>query len=241
VAGISFRVPHGEIFGLLGPNSAGKSTTIRTLTGQINPTQGSASVAGCDVVKERQQLKARIGTVFDEPNLYERLSAPGHHQAQFRGHDDAADHAGDGGGRSTLRTGGLSHPRRIEANDTPLNVKLSHGQRKLVVTLEQPASQSGRAPALTERTLSMDAPAARVASDHHRCRSGEIAGGVGLSGHPRNRGDGHHAWLRECPVGCHFASLANQVLACWTPCKASTWLAALCWTSLSPSLGQPSF
>lgn len=51
MAGISFCAQRGEIFGLLGPNGASKSTTIRMLTGQINPDKGSASVAGCDVVK----------------------------------------------------------------------------------------------------------------------------------------------------------------------------------------------
>jgi ABC-2 type transport system ATP-binding protein len=75
VAGISFAVQRGEIFGLLGPNGAGKTTTIRLLTGQIDPTGGRASVAGCDVVKQRAQLKQRIGVVFEEQNLYERLSA----------------------------------------------------------------------------------------------------------------------------------------------------------------------
>src|SRR5215472_18710751 len=75
VAGISFTTRRGEIFGLLGPNGAGKTTTIRVLTGQIDPSGGSAVVAGCDVVKERAQLKERIGVVFEEQNLYERLSA----------------------------------------------------------------------------------------------------------------------------------------------------------------------
>jgi ABC-2 type transport system ATP-binding protein len=75
VAGISFQVRRGEIFGLLGPNGAGKTTTIRILTGQIDPTGGEAIVAGCDVVKDRAQLKERIGVVFEEQNLYERLSA----------------------------------------------------------------------------------------------------------------------------------------------------------------------
>jgi ABC-2 type transport system ATP-binding protein len=75
VAGISFSARCGEIFGLLGPNGAGKTTTIRVLTGQIDPTSGSARVAGCDVVKDRAQLKARIGVVFEEQNLYDRLSA----------------------------------------------------------------------------------------------------------------------------------------------------------------------
>jgi ABC-2 type transport system ATP-binding protein len=75
VAGITFQVGRGEIFGLLGPNGAGKTTTIRLLTGQIDPSGGSASVAGCDVVRQRPQLKERIGVVFEEQNLYERLSA----------------------------------------------------------------------------------------------------------------------------------------------------------------------
>jgi ABC-2 type transport system ATP-binding protein len=75
VAGINFRTRKGEIFGLLGPNGAGKTTTIRMLTGQIDPSSGSATVAGCDVVKERARLKQRIGVVFEEQNLYERLSA----------------------------------------------------------------------------------------------------------------------------------------------------------------------
>jgi ABC-2 type transport system ATP-binding protein len=75
VAGIGFSVQRGEIYGLLGPNAAGKTTTIRMLTGQIDPTEGSAIVAGCDVVKDRARLKGLIGVVFEEQNLYDRLSA----------------------------------------------------------------------------------------------------------------------------------------------------------------------
>lgn len=74
VAGINFSVERGEIFGLLGPNGAGKTTTIRLLTGQIDPNGGRARVAGCDVVKDRAKLKALIGVVFEDQNLYERLS-----------------------------------------------------------------------------------------------------------------------------------------------------------------------
>jgi ABC-2 type transport system ATP-binding protein len=75
VDNISFSVEAGEIFGFLGPNGAGKTTTIRMLTGQLRPTSGSARVAGCDVVGERQQLKPKIGVVFEYQNIYERLSA----------------------------------------------------------------------------------------------------------------------------------------------------------------------
>ncbi len=75
VSDINMDVRRGEIFGLLGPNGAGKTTTIRMLTGQIDPSSGSASVAGFDIVKKRQQLKECIGVVFEDQNLYERLSA----------------------------------------------------------------------------------------------------------------------------------------------------------------------
>ncbi len=72
---ITFQVEQGEVFGFLGPNGAGKTTTIKILTGQLRPTSGSARVAGCDVVTEREALKPKIGVVFEYQNIYERLSA----------------------------------------------------------------------------------------------------------------------------------------------------------------------
>lgn len=72
---ISFEVEPGEIFGYLGPNGAGKTTTIKMLTGQLRPTTGTAKVAGWDVVDQREQLKPRIGVVFEHQNIYKRLSA----------------------------------------------------------------------------------------------------------------------------------------------------------------------
>ena len=72
---ISFQVEPGEVFGFLGPNGAGKTTTIRMLTGQLQPTDGRATVMGCDVVDERDRLKPQIGVVWEAQNLYLRLSA----------------------------------------------------------------------------------------------------------------------------------------------------------------------
>jgi ABC-2 type transport system ATP-binding protein len=72
---ISFQVEPGEVFGFLGPNGAGKTTTIRMLTGQLQPTDGRATVMGCDVVEGRRDLKPQIGVVWEHQNLYERLSA----------------------------------------------------------------------------------------------------------------------------------------------------------------------
>jgi ABC-2 type transport system ATP-binding protein len=74
VDGISFEVARGEIFGLLGHNGAGKTTTIRMLTGRTRPTSGEAKVFGLDVVADLDQIKPQINLVFEDQNLYERLT-----------------------------------------------------------------------------------------------------------------------------------------------------------------------
>ncbi len=75
VDGISFSVSAGEIFGFLGPNGAGKSTTIKMLTGMLQPQQGSISVLGIDLAKNRKEVQGRIGVCFEEKNLYLELTA----------------------------------------------------------------------------------------------------------------------------------------------------------------------
>ena len=72
---ISFNVSGGEILGFLGPNGAGKSTTIQMLTGQITAKSGNARILGIDVRKFPKDVKRRIGVCFEQPNLYEQLTA----------------------------------------------------------------------------------------------------------------------------------------------------------------------
>ena len=74
VDGITFSVAPGEVFGLLGHNGAGKTTTLRMLTGRTLPTSGSAHIAEFDVVRQLDQVKPLINVVFEDQNLYERLS-----------------------------------------------------------------------------------------------------------------------------------------------------------------------
>jgi ABC-2 type transport system ATP-binding protein len=66
---IFFSVKKGEVFGFLGPNGAGKTTTIKMLTTLLYPTEGSATIAGFDILKQRADVRENIGVVFQEPAL----------------------------------------------------------------------------------------------------------------------------------------------------------------------------
>jgi ABC-2 type transport system ATP-binding protein len=74
VESLSLAVPHGCIFGLLGHNGAGKSTTIGMLLGQVWPTSGSAMIGGYDVTRHRSQALSRVGAIFEAPVFYDYLS-----------------------------------------------------------------------------------------------------------------------------------------------------------------------
>ena len=71
---LTFDVRRGEIFGFLGSNGAGKSTTIRMLCGLLTPTSGTASIDGVDVVRDPEGVKRRIGYMSQRFSLYEQLT-----------------------------------------------------------------------------------------------------------------------------------------------------------------------
>jgi ABC-2 type transport system ATP-binding protein len=71
---VSFDVGAGEIFGFLGANGAGKSTTIRMLCGLLRPTSGTATVGGVDVTRDPEAVKRRIGYMSQRFSLYEPLT-----------------------------------------------------------------------------------------------------------------------------------------------------------------------
>jgi drug efflux transport system ATP-binding protein len=71
---VTFDVKQGEVFGFLGSNGAGKSTTIRMLCGLLKPTSGMATVGGVDVSRDPEGVKRRIGYMSQRFSLYERLT-----------------------------------------------------------------------------------------------------------------------------------------------------------------------
>jgi ABC-2 type transport system ATP-binding protein len=74
LSGVSFEVRKGEIFGLLGHNGAGKSTTFGILLGQVYPNAGEVFIDGISVQKNRARALARVGAIFETPGFYDYLS-----------------------------------------------------------------------------------------------------------------------------------------------------------------------
>src|SRR5688500_7394655 len=74
VKDLSLKVPRGEFFAVLGPNAAGKTTTIKILTGLIKPTSGRASICGFDVQTHSMEARRRLAYVPDFPFLYDKLT-----------------------------------------------------------------------------------------------------------------------------------------------------------------------
>jgi ABC-2 type transport system ATP-binding protein len=74
LSSISFQIPSKTIFGLAGPNGAGKTTFTRLLSGVLNPSHGSATINGHDIVKKRDEIRKIIGVLPEGIPLYHRLS-----------------------------------------------------------------------------------------------------------------------------------------------------------------------
>ncbi|MDF2724225.1 MAG: transporter ATP-binding protein [Paenibacillus sp.] len=74
IKGVSFDVRRGEIFGFLGPNGSGKTTTIRMLVGLIKPTSGSITLGGYDIGKKRTDALRHVGCIVENPEMYSYMT-----------------------------------------------------------------------------------------------------------------------------------------------------------------------
>jgi ABC-2 type transport system ATP-binding protein len=119
---ITFDVAQGEVFGFLGANGAGKTTAIRMLTGLLQPSSGSAIVAGHDVVRETELVKSRIGYMSQRFALYDDLTV--RENAQLYGGLYGLRHAEiDARMRRMLHRLGLEHAERSIVGALPLGWK----------------------------------------------------------------------------------------------------------------------
>jgi sodium transport system ATP-binding protein len=92
VDGVTFRCEPGRIYGLLGANGAGKTTTLRMLATILEPTEGSATVAGFDVATQAEEVRRHVGFLSTATALYARLTAEEvvRYFGQLHGMDDSA-------------------------------------------------------------------------------------------------------------------------------------------------------
>ena len=74
VDGVSFSIPEGSVFGFLGPNGSGKTTTIRMLTGILEPSDGTAEILGTDLVAGREKVRENLGYMSQKFSLYDDLT-----------------------------------------------------------------------------------------------------------------------------------------------------------------------
>jgi len=123
IDGLNFHVAGGEIVGFLGPNVAGKTTTMRVLAGYLSPTEGTARIAGHDIFSESLQARRHIGYMPETVPLYPEMTVRGylHFMAEIRGLEDRR--------RAVERAMGLC---RIEDRAGKLVKTLSKGYRQRV-------------------------------------------------------------------------------------------------------------
>ena len=126
VDSLDLDVPQGEFFAFLGPNAAGKTTTIKMLAGLLKPTSGTVVIGGCDIQREPEKAKAQLAYVPDFPFLYDKLTAA--EFMQFVGDIFGLDKA-----VSAARTGELFETFHLGDYYHELTENLSHGTRQRLV------------------------------------------------------------------------------------------------------------
>ncbi len=157
VDGLNLSVKAGEIYGFLGPNGSGKTTTIRMLTGLLDATEGEAFICGYNIATQASQAKSLLAYVPDQPKLYGKLSAREFLAliaALYRIPKEVAQERAE----QLLHLFGLSE----RADD--LLEGYSHGMRQKVVVASALLHQP-RVILLDEPTVGLDPASARLLKD----------------------------------------------------------------------------
>lgn len=126
VAGLDLEIAQGEFFAFLGPNAAGKTTTIKMLAGLLRPTAGAVFIGGYDMQREPEKAKALLAYVPDFPFLYDKLTAS--EFMQFVGDIFRLERA-----VIAQRTGALFEKFHLDEYYHELTENLSHGTRQRLV------------------------------------------------------------------------------------------------------------
>ncbi|MBU2062771.1 MAG: ABC transporter ATP-binding protein [Candidatus Omnitrophica bacterium] len=124
---LSLEIPQGEFFTFLGPNAAGKTTTIKSLVGLLRPTSGRIFVGGYDVQKDYIQAKALISYIPDFPFLYDKLTA-----REFLDFIDGLYPGRNNPGQEALKSE-LLRAFGLKAHQDKLIENYSHGMRQKLV------------------------------------------------------------------------------------------------------------
>jgi ABC-2 type transport system ATP-binding protein len=140
---LHLEVARGEVFGLLGPNGSGKTTTLRMLATLIHPTRGTAAVLSWDVVADAMQVRRSIGVMPEKPSLYERLTIEDNLRFWAEAHELAEPEAAI---RAALEFVGLAERRRERVGQLSKGLKqrvaLARAivHRPPVLLLDEPSS-----------------------------------------------------------------------------------------------------
>jgi ABC-2 type transport system ATP-binding protein len=193
VDNLSLEIAEGELFAFLGPNAAGKTTTIKLLTGLLRPTSGSCSIGGHDLQKDPQAAKRLLAYVPDFPFLYEKLTSA--EFMRFIGEMFEVERAEIG-----RRTGELFERFGLEPFRNELTENLSHGTRQRVV-IASALLHDPKVLIIDEPMVGLDPMHARIVKDELKARSRagttiflsthqlgvaeELANRIGIIGHGR--------------------------------------------------------
>ncbi len=163
VENLSLEIAQGEFFAFLGPNAAGKTTTIKMLTGLLRPSSGEVRIGGFDMHREPEKAKALLAYVPDFPFLYDKLTA--REFMQFVGDIFQVE-------RTLLarRTGELFEKFHLADYSHELTENLSHGTRQRLV-IASALLHDPKVLVIDEPMIGLDPTHARIVKQEFRDRS----------------------------------------------------------------------